>query len=100
MQSLTKNELTEILFDRIGLNKREAKDVIEAFFDEISSALARGEKVKLTGFGTFELLTKKKRMGRNPKTGEPAEISARRVVTFHPSQLLKDSVENHGARKD
>ena len=91
--TLTKAELAEMLFDRVGLNKREAKDMVETFFDEIREALERGEFVKLSGFGNFQLRDKPQRPGRNPKTGEAIPISARRVVTFHASQKLKVMVE-------
>ncbi|MGJ9418701.1 integration host factor subunit alpha [Massilia sp. CMS3.1] len=90
--SLTKAELAELLFEHVGLNKREAKDMIETFFDEVCNALERGESVKLSGFGNFQLRDKSARPGRNPKTGETVPIAARRVVTFHPSQKLKDMV--------
>jgi integration host factor subunit alpha len=91
--TLTKAELAEMLFDRVGLNKREAKDMVETFFDEIRDALERGECVKLSGFGNFQLRDKPQRPGRNPKTGEEIPISARRVVTFHSSQKLKALIE-------
>lgn len=91
--SLTKAELAEMLFDSLGLNKREAKDFIDAFFDEIRLTLENGVPVKLSGFGNFQLRDKPQRPGRNPKTGEEIPIAARRVVTFHPSQKLKASVE-------
>lgn len=91
--TLTKAELAEMLFERVGLNKREAKDMVETFFDEIREALERGEFVKLSGFGNFQLRDKPQRPGRNPKTGEAIPISARRVVTFHASQKLKAMVE-------
>ena len=91
--TLTKAELAEMLFERVGLNKREAKDMVETFFDEIREALERGESVKLSGFGNFQLRDKPQRPGRNPKTGEAIPISARRVVTFHASQKLKAMVE-------
>ena len=91
--TLTKAELADILFDRVGLNKREAKDMVEGFFEEIRNALERGEEVKLSGFGNFQLRDKPQRPGRNPKTGEEIPITARRVVTFHASQKLKTSVE-------
>jgi len=87
--TLTKAELVELLFEQVGLNKREAKDLVEAFFDEISDALERGESVKVTGFGNFQLRDKVSRPGRNPKTGVEVNIPARRVVTFQPSQKLK-----------
>lgn len=91
--TLTKAELADLLFERVGLNKREAKDMVEAFFDEIRNALERGEEVKLSGFGNFQLRDKPQRPGRNPKTGEEIPITARRVVTFHASQKLKTAVE-------
>jgi len=91
--TLTKAELTELLFERVGLNKREARDMVEGFFEVIRLTLERGENVKLSGFGAFELRDKRQRLGRNPKTGEEAMISARRVVTFHPGQKLKSLVE-------
>jgi len=81
--TLTKAALADMLFERVGLNKREAKDMVETFFEEISAALIRGESVKLSGFGNFQLRDKQQRPGRNPKTGEEIPISARRVVTFH-----------------
>jgi len=91
--TLTKAELAELLFDNVGLNKREAKDMVEAFFDLLRSALESGECVKLSGFGNFQLRDKPQRPGRNPKTGEAIPIAARRVVTFHASQKLKGLVE-------
>jgi integration host factor subunit alpha len=91
--TLTKAELAEMLFDRVGLNKREAKDMVETFFDEIRAALERGHSVKLSGFGNFQLRDKPQRPGRNPKTGEEIPISARRVVTFHASQKLKSQID-------
>ncbi|WP_019141321.1 integration host factor subunit alpha [Noviherbaspirillum massiliense] len=94
LPTLTKAELAELLFEQVGLNKREAKDMVETFFDEIRNALERGEAVKLSGFGNFQLRDKPQRPGRNPKTGEEIPITARRVVTFHASQKLKGMVEN------
>jgi len=91
--ALTKADLAEHLFDELGLNKREAKDLIESYFEEIHTALGDGEEVKLSGFGNFELREKKERPGRNPKTGEEIPITARRVVTFKPGQKLKARVE-------
>ena len=92
LPTLTKAELAEMLFEQVGLNKREAKDMVETFFDEIRNALERGELVKLSGFGNFQLRDKPQRPGRNPKTGEEIPITARRVVTFHASQKLKSMV--------
>jgi integration host factor subunit alpha len=94
--TLTKAELADLLFEQVGLNKREAKDMVEGFFEEIRTALEQGESVKLSGFGNFLLRDKPQRPGRNPKTGEEIPISARRVVTFHPSQKLKAAVEAPG----
>ena len=98
--TLTKAELADLLFEKVGLNKREAKDMVEAFFEEIRGALERGESVKLSGFGNFQLRDKPQRPGRNPKTGEEIPISSRRVVSFHASQQLKAMVEKarHGAK--
>lgn len=93
LPTLTKAELAELLFEQVGLNKREAKDMVETFFDEIRDALERGEAVKLSGFGNFQLRDKPQRPGRNPKTGEEIPITARRVVTFHASQKLKSMVD-------
>ena len=97
--TLTKADLSEILFNKVGLNKSEAKEMVEAFFEEIRAALEKGDNVKLSGFGNFELRTKSERPGRNPKTGEEIPIKARRVVTFHSSQKLKTSVEEKTAGK-
>ena len=94
LPTLTKAELAEMLFEQVGLNKREAKDMVETFFEEISDALERGESVKLSGFGNFQLRDKPQRPGRNPKTGQEIPISARRVVTFHASQKLKAMVDS------
>lgn len=91
--TLTKADLTEALFEKVGLNQREAKEMVEAFFTEISDCLERGEEVKLAGFGVFNMRDKPERPGRNPKTGEEIPITARRVVTFHASGSLKDDVE-------
>lgn len=91
--ALTKAELTDLLFENVGLNKREAKEIVESFYEEMRLALQNGDGVKLSGFGNFQLRTKPQRPGRNPKTGEEIPISARRVVTFHASQKLKSMVE-------
>jgi integration host factor subunit alpha len=91
--ALTKATMAEMLFDELGLNKREAKEFVEQFFEEIRVALEAGHDVKLSGFGNFVLRNKDERPGRNPKTGEEIPISARRVVTFRPGQKLKARVE-------
>lgn len=93
--ALTKAQLAEILFDEIGLNKREAKELVELFFEQIRQALIDGNDVKLSGFGNFILRHKEERPGRNPKTLEAIPISARRVVTFRPGQKLKSRVETY-----
>jgi integration host factor subunit alpha len=87
--ALTKAQLAELLFDQIGLNKRESKDMIDAFFDLVTDSLVDGSDVKISGFGNFQIRTKAPRPGRNPRTGEPVAIQARRVVTFHASPKLK-----------
>ena len=94
-EALTKAELAERLFEELGLNKREAKEIVAQFFEEICLCLERNEEVKLSGFGNFELRDKKQRPGRNPKTGENIPIRARRVVTFKPGQKLKTRVKNY-----
>ena len=91
--ALTKADIAEKLFQELGLNKREAKEIVECFFEEIRGALERGEQVKLSGFGNFDLRDKSQRPGRNPKTGEEIPITARRVVTFKAGQKLKARVE-------
>lgn len=91
--ALTKAELAEDLFNTMGLSKREAKELVETSFEEIRLALEEGDCVKLSGFGNFVPRDKPARPGRNPKTGEPKEISARRVVTFRAGQKLKARVE-------
>ena len=91
--ALTKAEIAEALFNQLGLNKREARELVDLFFEEIRAALATGEQVKLSGFGNFDLRRKNQRPGRNPKTGEEIPISARTVVTFRPGQKLKERVE-------
>ncbi|MDH3788541.1 MAG: integration host factor subunit alpha [Xanthomonadales bacterium] len=91
--SLTKADIADRLFDEVGLNKREAKEFVDSFFEAIKIALEGGENVKLSGFGNFQLRDKNQRPGRNPKTGEEIPISARRVVTFRPGQKLRARVE-------
>jgi integration host factor subunit alpha len=93
--TLTKAELADLLFEKVGFNKREAKDMVESFFEEVGLPHEKGEGVKLSGFGNFQLRDKPQRPGRNPKTGEEIPITARRVVTFHASQKLKAMVEEN-----
>ena len=91
--ALTKAQLADMLFDQIGLNKRESKDMIDAFFELISRSVVAGQDVKISGFGNFQIRTKAPRPGRNPRTGEPIPIDSRRVVTFHASHKLKDQIQ-------
>ncbi len=91
--TLTKAELAELLFDRLGLNKRESKDMVEAFFALVHGTLVEGQDVKLSGFGNFNIRRKAPRPGRNPRTGESIPIKARHVVTFHASHKLKSVVQ-------
>ena len=99
--ALTKAGIAEMLFEDLGLNKREAKEIVENFFEEIRTSLENNESVKLSGFGNFELRDKTPRPGRNPKTGEEIPISARRVVTFRPGQKLRARVEeNAGSQSE
>ena len=91
--TLTKADLAELLFDRLGLNKRESKDMVEAFFGIVHDTLVEGEDVKLSGFGNFNIRHKASRPGRNPRTGESIPIKSRQVVTFHASHKLKAIVQ-------
>ena len=91
--ALTKAHLADLLFEQIGLNKRECKDMVDAFFDLICDELVNGEDVKISGFGNFQIRTKAPRPGRNPRTGEAIAIQARRVVTFHASHKLKEQIQ-------
>ncbi len=90
--ALTKADLAEKLYEELGLNKREAKEIVELFFEQIRTSLEDNEQVKLSGFGNFDLRDKSQRPGRNPKTGEEVPINPRRVLTFRPSHLMKDRV--------
>jgi integration host factor subunit alpha len=90
--TLTKAELSELLFEQLGLNKREAKDFVDAFFESIASNVTQGKDVKISGFGNFKVNTKLARPGRNPRTGDPVTIAARRTVTFHCGQMFKDTL--------
>lgn len=98
--ALTKAVLSEYLFNVMGLNKREAKEVVELFFKEITLSLEKGKPVKISGFGNFNLRDKGKRPGRNPKTGQEIPIGARRVVTFRAGHKLKSIVEKNVQSKE
>ena len=94
--TMTKAELADILVEKVSsVSKNDAKEIVELFFEEIRTTLERGEEIKISGFGNFQLRNKPERPGRNPKTGKEVAISARRVVTFHASQKLKGMVEHH-----
>jgi integration host factor subunit alpha len=95
LAALTKADLSEHLNDVVGLNKREAKELVELLFEELRESLIDGEPVRLSGFGNFELRDKNERPGRNPKTGEEVPVSARRVVTFRAGQKLRSQVERY-----
>ena len=90
--ALTKAEMAERLYEELGLNKREAKELVEMFFEEVRGALESGSQVKLSGFGNFDLRQKNQRPGRNPKTGEAVPITPRRVLAFKPSQVVRERV--------
>jgi len=98
--TVTKAELAELLFDRLGLNKRESKDMVEAFFHIVTEALVAGRDVKLSGYGNFNIRRKAPRPGRNPRTGEAVPIGARHVVTFHASPKLKAQVQGDAPLED
>jgi len=91
--ALTKAQLADLLFDQLSVSKREAKEMVDAYFDLIANSLVEGEEVKLSGFGNFQIRTKAPRPGRNPRTGELIPIDARRVVTFHASTKLKEQIQ-------
>ncbi len=93
--ALTKAQLADLLFDQIGLNKRESKDMIDAFFELIAGSVVEGDDVKISSFGNFQIRTKAPRPGRNPRTGEAIPIEARRVVTFHASHKLKEQIQGN-----
>ena len=93
--TVTKADLANTLFEQLGLNKREAKEFVELFFEKIRESLESGESVKLSGFGGFSVRDKKSRPGRNPKTGEEVPVTPRRVVTYKASQKVKDRIANN-----
>ena len=92
-KTITKADLADYLYEKVGLNKREAKEFVDLFFEELRSALLSEESIKLTGFGNFDVRRKSERPGRNPKTGQQIPVSARKVVTFHASQKLKERMQ-------
>jgi integration host factor subunit alpha len=98
--TLTKADLADLLFERLGLNKRESKDMVEAFFEIVHNSLVSGSDVKMSGFGNFNIRRKASRPGRNPRTGEAIPIKARDVVTFHSSHKLKGLVQGEVSASD
>ena len=94
METLTRASLTESVYRNIGLSRNESSDLVEAVLEEICACLEAGEEVKLSAFGTFSVQSKSERVGRNPKTGIEAVITSRRVLSFRPSHILKDRVDN------
>ena len=98
MKTVTKAEIVDVLHDRIGFSKKEAAELVEMVFDTMKETLSKGEKIKISGFGNFLIRDKRARRGRNPQTGESIEISARRVLTFKPSQVLRTDVNGSEAK--
>lgn len=92
--TVTKADIIEKVYDKIGFSKKEASELVEMVFDELKTVLVKADKVKISGFGNFEVKDKKSRVGRNPQTGEQMMISARRVLTFKPSQVLKGMLKD------
>lgn len=92
IKTLTKAELIESIYEKIGFSKKEASDIVELIFETLKLTLEKGEKVKISGFGNFVVRQKRPRIGRNPQTGQEIEISSRRVLTFKPSQVLKSAL--------
>lgn len=90
--ALTKADIVEALYEKVGFSKKEAAELVELVFDSMKGTLSQGQKLKISGFGNFVVREKRSRVGRNPKTGDTIEISARRVLTFRPSQVLRSEV--------
>lgn len=97
--AMTKADIVEALYQKVGFSKKEAADLVELVFDTLKGTLSKGEKIKISGFGNFVVREKRSRVGRNPRTGESIEISARRVLTFRPSQVLRSEVNEALATK-
>jgi integration host factor subunit alpha len=94
IKTLTKADIIESVYEKVGFSKKEASDIVELVFDTLKGTLEKGEKVKISGFGNFVVRHKRPRIGRNPQTGEEIEISERRVLTFKPSQVLKAAIND------
>lgn len=90
--AMTKADIVEALYQKVGFSKKEAADLVELVFDTLKTTLANGQKIKISGFGNFVVREKRSRVGRNPQTGQSIEITARRVLTFRPSQVLRSDV--------
>jgi integration host factor subunit alpha len=93
--AMTKADIVEALYEKVGFSKKEAADLVELVFDSLKTTLSKGQKIKISGFGNFVVREKRPRVGRNPQTGQSIEISARRVLTFRPSQVLRAEVNTH-----
>ena len=92
--AMTKADIVEALYEKVGFSKKEAADLVELVFDTLKGTLAKGQKIKISGFGNFVVREKRSRVGRNPQTGESIEITARQVLTFRPSQVLRTEVNS------
>lgn len=99
-KTLTRMDLTEAVFREVGLSRNDSSGLVDAVLQHVSDALAKGEQVKISSFGTFSVRDKNARVGRNPKTGEEVPISPRRVLTFRPSHLMKERVAEGNRRQD
>ena len=93
---MTKAEIVEQIYEKVGFSKKESSDIVELVFELMKETLEKGEKIKISGFGNFVVRQKRPRVGRNPQTGEEIEISARKVLTFRPSQVLKTALNKDG----
>ena len=98
--TMTKSDVVEKVYEKIGFSKKEASEFVEMVFGTLKDKLIKGEKVKISGFGKFEVREKKSRIGRNPRTGDQITISARRVLSFSPSQVLKAMLNNEKIQRD
>ncbi|MFU8897531.1 integration host factor subunit alpha [Roseinatronobacter thiooxidans] len=99
-KTLTRMDLTEAVFREVGLSRNDSAALVDSVLEHVSNALASGEQVKISSFGTFSVRDKKARIGRNPKTGEEVQISPRRVLTFRPSHLMKERVAEGNRSQD
>jgi integration host factor subunit alpha len=93
---MTKAEIIEQIYEKVGFSKKESAEIVELVFDLMKETLEKGDKIKISGFGNFVVRQKRPRVGRNPQTGESIEITSRRVLTFRPSQVLKAALNTEG----